>query len=127
MNPMLMDSTSARNTMMMNQSLGGMTPAHGNSFLIGAQGTPMAPNTGVNPLYGAAPSPMNSQMGANAAMTSGLYGMNPVAAPGTATPTSPAGGNSVSEAEMLQQLMGEISRLKNELSGPSSLSRYMRL
>lgn len=40
-----------------------------------------------------------------------------VPASGSNTPT--AGGASLSEAEMLQQLMGEINRLKSELGVPA--------
>lgn len=111
-----------------------MHPGQGNSFLIRSNNSHgMAPQdmnvnlysgggqaagvTGVNPLYGSAPSPMGSQLGMNGAMSSGLYG-SAAPAPGNATPPSPPGGAaSVNEAEMLQQLMGEISRLKNELGG----------
>lgn len=52
-----------------------------------------------NPLYGTAPSPLSSQPGMAA-------GAVPVVSP-------QAGGGS--EAEMLQQLMSEINRLKSEL------------
>nr|AER58218.2 channelopsin 2 [Chlamydomonas raudensis] len=75
-----------------------------NSFMIQPQTQPQA-----NPLYGAQ---MGSQMGA----TTGSALFHP-AAPGNATPPSPSGAANVNEAEMLQQLMGEITRLKSELGG----------
>lgn len=74
---------------------------------------------GVNPLFGSPPSPLQSQVGsaAPAALNSSLYGNGaPAHTSGNVTPPSPNGrGANVSEAEMLQQLMGEITRLKSEL------------
>ncbi len=72
---------------------------------------------GVNPLFSSVPSPLGSQtgMGMNAAQASNLYGNAAAPASGANTPTASASQN---EAEMLQQLMGEISRLKSELGVP---------
>jgi hypothetical protein len=80
-----------------------------NSFMVPSQSV----NPGMNPLYGAQPSPMGSQMGQ--IQHSALYQQSaPVA--GNVTPPSPSGAaGNVNEAEMLQQLMAEITRLKSEL------------
>ena len=76
----------------------------------GGSGTPV---NGHNPLFGQTNSPLGSQAGYSIqnAMASSLYAP---AAPGSGTVT-PTGSVNLNEAEMLQQLMGEINRLKSEL------------
>ena len=69
--------------------------------------------TTANPLYGSPPSPLSSQPGMY-----GVHGMGAgmsAAAPAALAPAPNAQASSESEAAMLQQLMNEISRLKNEL------------
>lgn len=113
--PLLAGDGSARPSFMIKTGEQGSMLQGG--MMYGANG-----NSGVNPLYGSAPSPLNSQMGMPApaahAMHSALYTAgtaSPAAVPGNVTPPSPGAGGNVSEAEMLQQLMGEITRLKSEL------------
>lgn len=76
----------------------------------GNAGTPTSASMGTNnPLFNTAPSPLNSQLGAQ----------NPAAAaaaPASAANAAPnAAGAPRAEAEMLQQLMSEINRLRSEL------------
>ena len=109
----MMRADNNNNGMMYNSNGGGMmSPMSGG-------GAPPAVN-GNNPLYGNPPSPLGSQAGMNpmhAALASNLYA-NTAAAPvsGSNTPTGTSA--SMNEAEMLQQLMGEINRLKSELGVP---------
>jgi len=85
---------------MMQQSFMHQQSAH-NSFMMQQ---PMGMQS-VNPLYGS--------------MSTGAPPMHGAAAPipGNVTPPSPSGAGNANEAEMLQQLMGEITRLKSELGG----------
>ncbi|GAX82612.1 hypothetical protein CEUSTIGMA_g10038.t1 [Chlamydomonas eustigma] len=128
-NPMMMH----QQTMGMPASAGGMNPmmmqkqmnqVTGVNPLFGSAPTPLGSNTG---MYGNGASPLGSQAGGNgAAAVNGnndnFYGQ---AAAGTMsganTPTATSA--SMNEAEMLQQLMGEINRLKSELAVPGPTGR----
>ena len=67
----------------------------------------MKQHTAANPLYGSPPSPLSSQ--------AGMYGNMAPMAQAPAASMSAQQPPSESEAAVLQQLMNEINRLKNEL------------
>jgi len=112
-NPNMMGGGNNPNMRMGNMQMGGM-------------GNTQQQNSGTIPLTSATSNRSNVSMGGMGGMGmggNGMMGANPLynsggmGTPGNVTPPTPNGvqGPAASEAEMLQQLMAEISRLKNDL------------